>query len=292
MKIGYLIKEKRIEKKIKQHELADNICTQAMISKIERGLLNPSHKLLIKIAAKLETPVAYFYGESLNGRNQYEKELTNLVDQMRSLLNKGEYKTVATQLEANSDSIDKNKNLYLDINLKWIKSILLYFLDSQTEKSITLLIEIQEVAEKIDLALSLDIISTLGIIYYQEGYYDKADRYFEECFQYLNKISSFETKARLLYNYALNLDSLNKEKEALEVALQGIELLISNQSLYMLGYFYYLKGFLLKKIGPKEYSIEAFEEAIFVFKILDYKKMLTMARIELKEVRENEDEID
>ncbi len=46
-----------------QGELAENVCTQAMISKIERGDLEPNGNLIEKLARKLRVTVSYFYGE-------------------------------------------------------------------------------------------------------------------------------------------------------------------------------------------------------------------------------------
>ncbi|MBR4178005.1 MAG: helix-turn-helix transcriptional regulator, partial [Bacilli bacterium] len=52
--IGYQIKEKRLQKEMSQEELAKKAgIDQSDLSKIERGVLNPSVKMLKKIAKGL-----------------------------------------------------------------------------------------------------------------------------------------------------------------------------------------------------------------------------------------------
>lgn len=53
--VGYIIKEKRLEKNLSQEDLAKIIgIDQSDLSKIEKGLLNPSIKMINRIARGLE----------------------------------------------------------------------------------------------------------------------------------------------------------------------------------------------------------------------------------------------
>ena len=66
MNIGQKIKEIRKSKGITQSVLAGQKITRNMLSAIERGTARPSLETIEYIAAKLSTPLPYFFSESDN----------------------------------------------------------------------------------------------------------------------------------------------------------------------------------------------------------------------------------
>ncbi len=66
MKIGSILKNKRLEKNLIQKELADHSgVTQSMISKVEKGdFENVSIRILRKLAGSLHCAVIYLLPES------------------------------------------------------------------------------------------------------------------------------------------------------------------------------------------------------------------------------------
>ena len=64
MNIGEKIKKIRKDKKITQTALAGQRITRNMLSSIERGAANPSLETIEYIAARLSTPLAYFFSDS------------------------------------------------------------------------------------------------------------------------------------------------------------------------------------------------------------------------------------
>ncbi|WP_406686207.1 helix-turn-helix domain-containing protein, partial [Rossellomorea vietnamensis] len=59
--IGKKIKELRQEVNITQGELAEGICTQALISRIEKGETDPNATALYQISKRLGVDVNYFF---------------------------------------------------------------------------------------------------------------------------------------------------------------------------------------------------------------------------------------
>ncbi|WP_109691287.1 helix-turn-helix domain-containing protein [Tumebacillus permanentifrigoris] len=55
---GSLLRSARLSKCLKQHELAEGICTPAMISQIETGKANPSDELINRLCGKLGIDVS------------------------------------------------------------------------------------------------------------------------------------------------------------------------------------------------------------------------------------------
>lgn len=283
MNLGTLVKRRREELKLTQGELAEGVCTQALISKVERNLLNPSSKMIEKISKKLHVPVSYFYDEG----SSIDPILNELEMLIRSSLNKTDYDNISYLLTVNENMIENANNNYFRVFFTWIKAILVFYKQENPKKAIKILENLNDMND-LSLDLAADVLSTLGIFYYESSNYKKANDYFSLALNKNNKEISFKKKVKIMYNYSLNLESLGNYKKALETILEAIDLLITNQSFYMLGYLYFHKAYLLRKFEERSEAILAYENAIFIFKLLGYNKMLTMARIELKEVKDNE----
>lgn len=283
MTIGELIKSRRKQLGITQKDLANTICTQATISKIEKNDLMPSAALLKDIAHKLEVSVAYFYGEE--GHPLNENEIVRLMDQITLALNQNEFKKALELIRNNQKLIDSLTDKQHINFFRWAKASLDYYLYKKTEKAIK---ELKSLLNEKPLRnhAHIDTLGLLAIIYYEEENYKVANTYFEEAIELFDEEISFKTKAKILYNYSLNLELLGHMNQALEITLEGIELLISNQSMYLLGYFYFYKGYLFKRLKGIDEAIEAYKTSATIFEILNYNKMHGMVQVNLLELKQ------
>ncbi|MBV6684081.1 helix-turn-helix domain-containing protein [Bacillus sp. JRC01] len=73
--IGKKIKELRKAIGITQGELAEGICTQALISRIEKGDIYPSATVLYRISQRLGVDVNYFFEIGSTERHDYIKDV-------------------------------------------------------------------------------------------------------------------------------------------------------------------------------------------------------------------------
>lgn len=281
MKIGDLIKTRRKQIGITQKELANGLCSQATISKIEKHTLTPSSSLLKKIADRLEVSVSYFYGEPSPSIN--DNEVKNLINEVRLTLNQNENEMVLKLLKQNQDLIDSLFDTNQINYFNMVQAHLDYYLFEKKEQAIRQLNSLLEV-QQIDSALRTDILCILGIIHYEEKKFKKANNYFENAMASFNDTVPFEVRARTLYNYALNLEDLGQNKKAMDIILEGIELLRKHQSMYILGYFYSYKGYLFDKFNDLDEALKAYETAAVIFEILNYTKMHAFVRVNLSEL--------
>ena len=82
MKIGEKIRKRRKELKMTQADLSEGICTQAMVSRIEKKKVKPSRELMEKLAERLAVSLHYFYGEdSVESRYSKMNQLRKLIRQ-------------------------------------------------------------------------------------------------------------------------------------------------------------------------------------------------------------------
>lgn len=59
-RLGARIRQRRLELRMTQTELAEGICTKSFISQIEQGLVWPSLPVMIHIAQRLGKPIEWF----------------------------------------------------------------------------------------------------------------------------------------------------------------------------------------------------------------------------------------
>lgn len=281
MNIGNLIQKRRKQIGITQKELSNGLCAQATISKIEKNALTPSSSLLKKIADRLNVSISYFYGEPTPSIN--DNDVNNLIKEVQLILNQTENKKVLKLLQQNQALIDSLYDVDHINYFKMVQAHLDYYLFAKKELALSQLNSLLE-DQQIDRALKIDVLCILGIIYYEEKEFKKTNDYFEKAMILFDDTVPFKIRARTLYNYALNLEELGQDRAAMDIIIEGIELLRKNQSMYTLGYFYSYKGYLFDKFNDLDEALKAYEIAAVIFDILNYTKMHAFVRMNLSEL--------
>ena len=124
MNIGEKIKKIRKEKKITQTALAGHRITRNMLSAIERGTANPSLETMEYLAAKLSTPLAYFFSDSDN-LFFFEKEKN--IKRIREAFAAKSHKHCIELCEKLSDTDDETAYILAVCNFEIAPDALLYF---------------------------------------------------------------------------------------------------------------------------------------------------------------------
>ncbi len=120
---------KRKELGLSQQTLAEGICEQSQISKIERGHFIPSADLLFKLSQRLEVPLDYFFNEQI----EVKSNLSNFKQLSASLLDDRNYDDLEYLYK-----IEAERSTFLTLEdrtyLEWIKAIIdFYQYDSKCE---------------------------------------------------------------------------------------------------------------------------------------------------------------
>src|SRR5699024_145971 len=120
MNIGNLIHTRRKEMGLTQKDLADGICAQALVSKIEKG----EHVPKLAILSKLERRLNFEKGElnSLHLNSDSAKEVQQLIDNIRHYLPKRDYKTINLLIENNENLINSVTELNKQVFFSWMKA--------------------------------------------------------------------------------------------------------------------------------------------------------------------------
>lgn len=280
MHIGERIKQQRKELGLTQQDLAKNITTQTMISKIENGQINPSVKMIEKIIKQLGIDSIHLLDDTQNTN----KQLDLLEERIRRQLHKQNFREAERLMLKHQSLISKVENEYYECFFNWINQVLAYFLDDFGAFSIEKVHDLLESSTPFP-KMKFSIHNFLGNVYSDKEDFEQSTLQYELALQ--EKQTSYEQKTDALYNLAHNLMLLGKIQEALDIVIEGIDLLVQHDSMFNLGYFYFLKGYLLGESEFHTEALEAYENALIVFRIKNYTKMMTKVKFNIKEIKMN-----
>lgn len=279
MKIGEKIKLRRKEIKMTQAELADGICTQAMISRIEKKKVRPSRDLMEKVAERLEVSIHYFYGEdSIESRYSKTAQLCKII---RQHLIRREYESVSYLIETNEELIEKSVGEDRDF-FKWIHGLLFAYRDGDNDKALNYLIKMEGDVKNGELRV--EVIDSIGNQYLRKEEYEKAEAYYQKGFDSFAEWMNHEKKAKLLLNYSICLFRQGKYGDCLDKVMQGLDLLIKKDTLLLLGDFFYYKARCLEMMKQYEDAKDAYKKAQTIFDIQQNEKYLLITKMSLEEL--------
>jgi transcriptional regulator with XRE-family HTH domain len=134
--IGKKMKELRKLVGLTQGDLAEGICTQALISRMEKGDIYPSAAALYQIALKLGVDVNYFFETGTNPRLDYILEVEK---QYRILRDDRKFEEMIDLVKTE----EKNPLFYKDKEklqlLYWYKGIYTYEVRKDPDEALSLL---------------------------------------------------------------------------------------------------------------------------------------------------------
>ncbi len=283
MELGDLIKKRRRELGMTQSELAQNICTQALISRIEHNDIIPKNEILDKIEQRLQLKDDELSIVVSFKSNQHK--IDELITEIREYLAKREYKTIELLLAYNETLVENSKDINDLSFFKWMEAALVYQLEEDWRKALDILIDLP--IHDLENELSIEILNAIGLIYYEEKDYDSALTYFVKGMKKLNSSVDYKVQTKLQFNYVLTLEEFKQYREALSVVLSAIDLLLENDSLYLLGDFYYTKGYIFEQLNNSQEALENFKLAQAIFKIQNNNRFYDLSQIAISEIHNN-----
>ncbi|HEL1646262.1 TPA: helix-turn-helix transcriptional regulator [Streptococcus suis] len=282
-KLAEKFRIKRKELGLSQHVLAEGICEQSQISKIERGHFIPSADLLFKLSQRLEVPLDYFFNEQI----EVKSNLSNFKHLSSRLLDDRNYDDLEYLYK-----IEVGRSTFLTLEdrtyLEWIKAIIDFYQYNLQFEAISYL---ENILSKVS-STTLIYLKTLNTL---SNFYSLVGREQEYEANYSHLMELYQTKnldhqeflfgyIRVRYNYAHYLVSKEKYNEAVQEALETIEICKERQTSYQLAPLLILVGnagaHFLDKEQVKNYYIEArelckiYNNPLMLMKIENYLKEL------------------
>lgn len=281
MGIGDMIKKRRLELGMTQSELASEICTQALISRIENNDIMPKKSILDQIERRLDFQVSEL--NIVFNLNTVQRKIDSLITEIRDYMLKRDYHSIELLLKYNESLINRAKDINDVAFFQWTKATLMHQIDRDILDALDILENIT--LDPLDNELRIEINNAIALIYYQEKNFEVALQYFSDAMLTLNLNVDYKIRVKVLFNYALALEESDKNNEALSVILSGIDILLKHDSLYLLGDFYYTKGFIFNKMNNPLEALDNFEIALSLFKIQNNNRFYDYTQMAISDIK-------
>ncbi|MDR6227349.1 helix-turn-helix domain-containing protein [Desmospora profundinema] len=270
LSLGPVIKDLRLRLGMTQKQLAEGICTQAEISRIESGKNVPCVDILYAISRKCGVTMNYFFSRRHDVDDSY---ILTTKETIRDMVHEKRYEEVRTLVEEaieNPCFQDPHEQKFL----WWHKGIIFYYLDQDdvsASKALQYAISMKTSALSIT-EIDVEIMITQANILLETGMIREAIRRYETCLAEFKRLSEKKNPLiyiRILYNMGLALDCLGKYQEAIERIELAIKYCKRERTLYLLGELYYQLSFSQYNLNKVGAALEYATLAYSLFRVMD-----------------------
>ncbi len=277
--IGKKIVQMRKAHGFTQKDLANGICTQALISRIEKGDIYPNASTLYEIANKLGVNLNYFLEVGSTPRIDYIEEVEKQLTRLRKSMEYEEMMEIVRVEEKNPLFHTTPSHLQL---LYWHKGIYEKEVLNQTEKAYNTLIYALELTRNEKKALSereMEIYLSIGVIKFSLEEYEEALAIYSRVENQLKthpQLNDIRIQTKLLYNIARVQTRLGLYEESLQNCHSGIRWCLEHESMYLLGEFHYQKGYILELQHDIKKALSYCKKSELIFEMQEDRKYLPL----------------
>ncbi len=271
MKLGILLasrlKERRKALKMSQKELAEGICKQGQISRIENGEYTPGSELLYALSRKLRVSMDYFFDEQVQDE---KNELENFRLVAENFISQRDYSSLKYlyNLESKSSShLSLSDKMYLE----WIQTLVLFYCDNNKLEAVS----------KLKKLIKEKNISEINYLRFSNTlfnfYYDIDDlNQFNEIRDNLEKrvdnliihtIEELELSIKFNYNISRYLWLQNNVEDAINKISETIRICKRYRSNYLLADLYLLLGNASASFGNIDEVRDYYTKAKFLYNL-------------------------
>ncbi|MEK5147963.1 helix-turn-helix domain-containing protein [Psychrobacillus sp. FSL K6-4615] len=280
--LGRKVSDYRKAKGFTVKTLAENLCDESTIYRLEQGKQLPRLEILNDICTKLEMPFKALF------------PLNEEVEELKRLCREHTYNEDYLSLKF---TIDECKKVLNDIDsvytkeefrkfIQWQHAILLHKNVGKPLDALRVLNSLANLKTS-NSELDFNILNSIALINLSIEKVEVAHRIYNVINKKLQNHIVVEDPTltpRVGYNYAHTLFKLERYLDALDVINKVLYYLESHQSMYILGKVYHLNGLLLKKCGYLGEAAESFQNAILGFTLTKDKSNINRAEKDLANI--------
>lgn len=266
--------------------IAENICDESTIYRIEKGLQIPRLDILQKICHKLNVSLDYVL--SLNDENTSYVYINKLKKLCREFLYKQEFQSIQYLIEEAEIFSENNPNIY-DNDFRrfidWQKAILIHKISQQPNKAEKLLSKLLN--NKIINELDINIANSLALVLMELDKNQDAYYLLKEGMRILNKLPVIEDTSlhpRISYNLTYLHYNWGEYDQCIAICHRLEYYLTSNHLLYSMGELYHLIGITYEKKKELDSSYHYFEKAASIFLLEDKMSYYIRTSLALAEI--------
>ena len=271
MKLGILLasrlKERRKALKMSQKELAEGICKQGQISRIENGEYTPGSELLYALSRKLRVSMDYFFDEQVQDE---KNELENFRLVAENFISQRDYSSLKYlyNLESKSSShLSLSDKMYLE----WIQTLVLFYCDDNKLEAVSKLEKLLK-ERNISEINYLRFSNTLFNFYYDIDNLNQFNEIRDNLEKRVNNliihtIEELELSIKFNYNISRYLWLQNNVEDALNKISETIRICKRYRSNYLLADLYLLLGNASASFGNIDEVRDYYAKAKFLYNL-------------------------
>ncbi|WP_318615958.1 helix-turn-helix domain-containing protein [Sporosarcina sp. YIM B06819] len=277
-KISYFRKAKGLTIK----ELAEDLCDDSTIYRLEKGKQLPRLEILSDICLKLEIPfkALFPFDEEVDQLKKMCREFTYIEDFLSLEIALEECDKVLEELDFTYSRAEFKKFIL------WHQAILLHKKEHnavEALKILTSLVDLKRCVSELDIS----IMNSIGLIHLSTKNIDAALEIYKDIYPKINNkkvVEDVTLLPRVGYNYAHSMYTLQSYGDALEIMQEVLYYVETHQLIYLLGEIYHMIGISSTKKGYLIDAEEAFKNAILVFTLTKQPQYLAIAEEDLAEL--------
>jgi putative transcriptional regulator plcR len=271
MKLGILLasrlKERRKALKLSQKELAEGVCKQGQISRIENGEYTPGSELLYALSRKLRVSMDYFFDEQVQDE---KNELENFRLVAENFISQRDYSSLKYlyNLESKSSShLSLSDKMYLE----WIQTLVLFYCDDNKFEAVSKLEKLLK-ERNISEINYLRFSNTLFNFYYDIDNLNQFNEIRDNLEKRVNNliihtIEELELSIKFNYNISRYLWLQNNVEDALNKISETIRICKRYRSNYLLADLYLLLGNASASFGNIDEVRDYYAKAKFLYNL-------------------------
>lgn len=275
--IGLALRRLRKKHNLTQKDLANGICSQAEISKIESGTHSPTVDLLFALSRRLQVPITVFLDHT-----EQQNSIKLIDESLVSKFRNQEFASIYQETKFILLSRSKGVELESTLLYKYYFYLCAYRLNKIDYR--TCIVELQQLSEKYSTIhyspnMLIRIKSAIANLYSENKIYQHSIKVYEEILQ-LNFDSDelLINKIRISYNFSKILLDFKRPEQALKIINDAIDQSLNFKDMSLLGQLFSQKGACLEQLNYDSQEIsDIYEKAYFLFDLLrmdEYKKII------------------
>lgn len=284
-KIAALIKQKRLEKGWSQKELADGLCTQAIVSKIEKAEGSPSVELFFNLANRLEISAEsitdLFHLKSVPTSSFFTKEI-------REALYVRAYERLDYILQlVDIGGLNEEDSLYYH----FVEAVVLHGYYRRTDEALDKLrFVLQKAKEREYLNLSFEAGIAVANCYSELEQYDASYREFQSWLAFYRQVPDAQLRLLFLYSYARILYLRQEFEQAILYVEECLVLHRKEKTFYMLGHIYFLLSNILEEQGMVREAIQSAKRALAIYDIEQDNVLKNVIQVKIQRLKGEKNE--
>lgn len=278
-KVSYFRKNKGFSIK----KLAEGLCDESTIYRLEQGKQLPRLEIVNDICLKLEIPFKALF--PLN------EEVEELKKKCRELTYAEDFVSLELVLEESEKILKDLNSPYSKLEfgkfIGWHRGILLHKKENRIDEALAILNNLVNL-KKYGSELDISIVNSIGLIYLAKKKYHEAIHIYEILYTKIIHRTIIEDSTllpRIGYNYSNTLFKTGSYAVALNVAKEVLSHIERHHLMYSLGETYHLIGVLSKKNEDFISAEEAFNNALLVFTLTGKEHNAARTKKDLKNLR-------